>query len=191
MRWPLIVYLHGGSCRGSEIKKLYAAGIPDQIYRGREFPFVIVAPQCPKHLRWSTDNWFDNFYEEITSRYRIDTNRIYLTGVSLGGSGTWYLAIKYPNRFAAIAPMSGFTSHNDFIKKNAENLAHMPVWAFHGAIDLVVPVEETQRLVERLQGKNKELTVSIEPDLGHWIDWSVYPKEELYDWFLKYDKTRE
>jgi pimeloyl-ACP methyl ester carboxylesterase len=186
--WPLIIYLHGGSSRGSDIKKLYANGIPDQIYRGREFPFVIVAPQCPKHLRWSTDNWFDNLYAEITSRYRIDTNRIYLTGISLGGSGTWYLAIKYPNRFAAIAPMSGFTSDNDFIDKNVENLAHVPIWAFHGANDLVVPVEETQRLVQRLQGMNEDLKITIEPDIGHGIDWSVYPKEELYDWFLTHDK---
>jgi len=189
MRWPLIVSLHGGSRRGSDLKKLYADGIPDQIYRGRDFPFVIVAPQCPEHIRWSTDNWFDNFYEEITSKYRIDTNRVYLTGASLGGSGTWYLAIEYPNRFAAIAPMCGFTSHNDFIGKNVDRLVDMPIWAFHGANDLVVPVEETERMIQRLQGKNKDLKVTIEPDVGHGIGWLVYPNNDLYDWFLSYDKS--
>ena len=64
-KWPLIIYLHGGSRRGSDLTKLYADGIPDQIYRGREFPFIIIAPQCPEHIRWSTDNWFENLYKEV------------------------------------------------------------------------------------------------------------------------------
>ncbi|MCK9404774.1 MAG: hypothetical protein M0Q26_15375, partial [Chitinophagaceae bacterium] len=76
-RWPLIIYLHGGSQRGTNLKKLYDSGIPDQIYRGREFPFIIISPLCPLHLRWSTDDWFENFYNEITDKYRIDTTRVY------------------------------------------------------------------------------------------------------------------
>ncbi|MCK7491056.1 MAG: hypothetical protein MZW92_04255 [Comamonadaceae bacterium] len=95
-KWPLVIYLHGGSDRGTDLKKLYSSGIPDQVYRGREFPFIMLAPQCPEHLRWSTDDWFENFYKEVTARYRIDTDRVYLTGPSLGGSGTWYIAARYP-----------------------------------------------------------------------------------------------
>jgi hypothetical protein len=106
----------------ADLNKLYASGIPDQIYRGREFPFIIISPQCPEHIRWSTDNWFENFIKEVTAKYRIDKNRVYLTGVSLGGSGTWYIAIKYPDKFAAIAPISGFTSHMDYIDKNIDKL---------------------------------------------------------------------
>jgi pimeloyl-ACP methyl ester carboxylesterase len=187
-KWPLIIYLHGGSDRGTDLKKLYASGIPDQIYRGREFPFIIVAPQCPEHIRWSTDNWFENFYKDVTTKYRIDTNRVYLTGLSLGGSGTWYLAVKYPSKFAAIAPMSGFTSHIDFIDKNIDKLINIPIWAFHGKVDNVVPFEETERIIKKLDGKNKDLRFTIEPDVGHWIHWLVYPNQELYDWFLKYDR---
>ncbi len=189
VRWPLIIYLHGGSRRGSDLKKLYADGIPDQIYRGREFGFVIVAPQCPEHIRWSTEDWFDNFYNEITGKYRIDTSRIYLTGPSLGGSGTWYLAIRYPNRFAAVAPMCGFTSHMDFIGESAGRLADMPIWAVHGQDDLVVPVSETQRMIEMLQARDKNLKVTIAPDAGHGIYWSVYPDTALYDWFLGHDRS--
>jgi len=187
-RWPLIIYLHGGSDRGSDLKKLFSQGIPDQIYRGREFPFIVVSPQCPKHIRWSTDNWFESFYKEIKAKYRIDTNRVYLTGMSLGGSGTWYLAAKYPDIFAAIAPMSGFTSHMDFIDNNMDKLTSVPIWAFHGKVDLVVPFEETERVVRKLEGKNKDLQFLAEPTVGHWIHWLVYPKQELYDWFLKHDK---
>jgi pimeloyl-ACP methyl ester carboxylesterase len=187
-KWPLVIYLHGGSDRGTDLKKLYSSGIPDQVYRGRAFPFVMLAPQCPEHLRWSTDDWFENFYKEVTARYRIDTDRVYLTGPSLGGSGTWYLAARYPGTFAAIAPMSGFTSHLDFIDKNIDKLVDVPIWAFHGKLDTVVPFEETERLVRRLDGRNPDLRFSAEPGLGHSIHWQVYPGQEIYDWLLQYHR---
>lgn len=187
-QWPMIIYLHGGSDRGANLTKLYAAGIPDQIYRGREFPFIVVSPQCPALLRWSTDDWFEAFYNDVTAKYRVDTNRVYLTGVSLGGEGTWYLAAKHPYLFAAIAPISGFTSRTTFIEKNMKNLAGLPIWAFHGERDLVVPVEQTQRMIEQLKDRNHRLKLTIDPDVGHWIHWSVYPGEELYEWFLNYER---
>jgi len=139
-------------------------------------------------LRWSTDNWFDGFYKESTSKYNIDTNRVYLTGASLGGSGTWYLAAKYPEKFAAIAPMCGFTSDNDFTETHLDRLTRMPVWAFHGRTDMTVPFEETERIVQKLEGKNKELRFTTDPSVGHPIQWLVYPNTELYDWFLKYHR---
>ncbi len=190
-KWPLIIYLHGGSSRGKDTMKLYSSGIPDQIWRGREFTFVIVAPQCPANQRWSTDNWFENFYEEITTKYNVDTNKVYLTGVSLGGSGTWYLAIKYPEKFAAIAPMSGFTRHIDYIKKNTDKLIDIPIWAFHGKTDKVVEFEETEWMINTLKGKNIDLKFTADPDAGHGMYWRVYPEQELYDWFLKYDKRMQ
>lgn len=78
-------------------------------------------------------------------------------------TGTWYLATKYPDKFAAIAPMCGFTSHIDDIDNNIENLIDMPIWAFHGRIDNVVPFEETERIIKKLEGKNKDIIFSIEP----------------------------
>jgi len=186
--YPLLIYLHGGSARGTDTLKLYNAGPFDQICRGRNFPFIVVAPQCPKHLRWSTESWFENFYSEVIKKYNIDTNRIYLTGESLGGSGTWYLATKYPDKFAAIAPMSGFTRHMDYISKNIENLENIPIWAFHGESDNVVPVEETDYLIGKLTDINSQAKYTREKNVGHWIHWLVYPGNELYDWFLKYDK---
>lgn len=187
-KWPLIIYLHGGSSRGTDTMNLYCCGIPDQIWRGREFPFIIVAPQCPMNKRWSTDNWFENFYKEVTTKYRVDTNKVYLTGVSLGGSGTWYLAIKYPEKFAAIAPMSGFTRHMDYIMKNSDKLFDIPIWAFHGTIDNVVQFEDTEWMINQLARKNNDVKFTAEPGVGHWIDWLVYPKQELYNWFLTHDK---
>ncbi len=189
-QWPMIIYLHGGSDRGTNLMKVYSSGVPDQIYRGRELPFIVAAPQCPALLRWSTDDWFETFYGEVVSKYRVDKNRVYLTGVSLGGEGTWYLAAKYPDLFAAIAPISGFTSRTTFIYRNIKNLADLPIWAFHGELDLVVPVAETRRMLEQLKGRNRRLKCTIEPSLGHSINWSVYPRDDLYDWFLEHDKGK-
>lgn len=187
-RWPVILYLHGGSDRGRDLKKLYSQGIPDQLYRGREFPFIIIAPQCSDHLRWSTDDWFEGLYAEILAKFRMDPDRVYLTGMSLGGSGTWYLAARYPERFAAIAPISGFTSHLSFIDNHIDNLSHIPIWAFHGRMDLVVPFEETERIISKLEKKNTHIRFTAEPLAGHWIHWMVYPGKELYDWFLEHKR---
>jgi pimeloyl-ACP methyl ester carboxylesterase len=187
-RWPLVIYLHGGSDRGTDLKKLYSSGIPDQVYKGREFPFIMLAPQCPEHLRWSTDDWFENFIREATARYRIDPDRVYLTGPSLGGSGTWYIAARYPGTFAAIAPMSGFTSHLDYIDAHVDRLIDMPIWAFHGRMDTVVPFEETERIVRKLEGENRDLRFTAEPGLGHSIHWRIYPGWEIYDWLLRFDR---
>jgi predicted esterase len=73
----------------------------------------------------------------------------------------------------------------DFIDDNIDKLANIPVWAFHGKIDNVVPVEETERIIKKLEEKNNKLQFTIEPETGHWIHWLVYPGQELYDWFLK------
>ena len=105
----------------------------------------------------------------------------------MGGSGTWYLAIKYPDKFAAIAPMSGFTSHIEYLDQNVEKLVDMPIWAFHGKIDKVVQFEETERVIQRLEGKNKNLKFTVGSDAGHNFHWLVYPKPELFDWFLKHE----
>lgn len=173
------------------MNKLFAAGVPDQIYRGRQFPFVVAAPQCPPLLRWTTDDWFETFYREVTTKYRVDTNRVYLTGVSLGGEGTWYLATTYPTWFAAIAPISGFTSRTAVIDERRKRLARLPIWAFHGELDLVVPVEETRRMVDRLKARNSEFKFTSDPTAGHWVHWSVYPEDELYEWFLQHERHQQ
>lgn len=190
-KWPLVICLHGGSDRGTDLKKLYSSGLPDQVYRGRDFPFVIAAPQCPEHLRWSTEDWFESFFRDVTSRCRIDLDRIYLTGPSLGGSGTWYLAARYPEIFAAIAPLSGFTGNTDLMDRDLDALAGIPVWAFHGRDDLVVPFEETERMVRALEARpgHAEVRFTAEPGMGHWIHWQVYPGVELYDWLLRHSRN--
>ncbi len=184
--WPTIIYLHGGSSRGNDLKRVKATGIPDRLERGKNIPFIVIAPQCPIDKRWETDDWFDNFYAEIISRYRIDTNRIYLTGLSLGGSGTWYLAMKYPSRFAAIAPISGRTLNLQFLSDNVSKLAGMPIWIFHGKDDEIVDVSEAYHIAKLLDQCNVKYSLSTFEGYRHWQPaWEVYAGDEIYNWFLK------
>jgi pimeloyl-ACP methyl ester carboxylesterase len=184
-RWPTIIFLHGGSSRGYDLKQVKANGIPDRIERGKELPFIVIAPQCPPDKRWETDEWFDILHREIRARYRIDTSRIYLTGLSLGGSGTWYLAMKHPSTFAAIAPMSGKTSHIQFILDSACTLAGLPIWMFHGKDDEIVDVSETRRIAKRLDQCNISYSLSIVDGHKHWqTSWEVYGEDVIYRWFL-------
>jgi pimeloyl-ACP methyl ester carboxylesterase len=187
-RWPLIIYLHGGSTRGTNLKRLYDAGIPDQLYRGREFPFIIISPLCPKHIRWSTDNWFGNFWSDITTRYRIDSTRVYVSGQSLGGSGSWYLAARYPDKIAAIAPISGFTNESDYLRRHLSDLFTIPVWAFHGMADDVVPFEESSGIINTIRDRGTEVLFTADSSAGHGLSWQVYPGRELYEWFLRHHK---
>jgi predicted esterase len=185
-KWPTIIFLHGGSSRGNDLNKVKANGIPDRIERGKELPFIVIAPQCPIDKRWETDEWFDIFYNEITTRYRIDTSRIYLTGLSLGGSGTWYLAMKHPSTFAAIAPISGKTSHLQFIMDSACTLAGTPVWMFHGTGDEIVDINETYHIAKKLDQFGINYSLSTFEGYKHWqTQWEVYGEGKIYSWFLE------
>ena len=185
-KWPTIIFLHGGSSRGNDLKRVKANGIPDRIERGKDLPFIVIAPQCPIDKRWETDDWFDILYTEITARYRVDTNRIYLTGLSLGGSGTWYLAMKHPSTFAAIAPISGKTTHLQFIMDSACKLAGIPIWIFHGTGDEIVDINETYQIAKKLDQCNVNYSLSTFEGYKHWqTQWEVYGEEKIYSWFLE------
>jgi hypothetical protein len=190
-QWAAIIFLHGGTSRGNDLNRVKANGIPDRLERGKNIPFIVIAPQCPVDKRWETDDWFDVLYGEITTRFRIDTNRIYLTGFSLGGSGTWYLAMKYPSTFAAIAPISGKTSHIQFISDSACRLAGVPIWVFHDKDDEIVDVNETYQIASRLDKCKVNYSLSILDGHKHWqTSWEVYGDDKLYNWFLECKRHR-
>lgn len=106
--------------------KIKRYGIPKLVDEGREFDFVVISPQCPSNLDWASENWFLSTFEDVITKYRINTNRVYLTGLSLGGKGTWYIAEQYPDHFAAIVPVCGRTRQISSIRKNVNKLADMP-----------------------------------------------------------------
>ncbi|WP_274361427.1 prolyl oligopeptidase family serine peptidase [Paenibacillus thermotolerans] len=182
-KWPLIVFLHGAGERGSDIEKVKIHGIP-KIAEGRDdFPFIAVSPQCPEDSFWSVEiDALDSLINEIADNYRVDTDRIYLTGLSMGGYGTWTLSIAYPDRFAAIAPICG----GENPARAAATLKNVPIWVFHGAKDNVVPLRESEQMVEALQRVGGNVKFTVYPDADHDSWTETYNNPDLYEWFLKH-----
>jgi predicted peptidase len=186
-RYPLIMYLHGGSLRGNDIERVRSLGLPQLIEKDRSFPFIVVSPQCPEGEIWTDADLLIAILDDVVSQYAVDRERIYLTGHSMGGRGAWYLASKHPDRFAAIAPMSGGPT----IAAWAGRLKEMAVWAFHGAKDDLIPLAESQRMVDALKAAgNNEVKFTILPDRDHYI-LDTYEKKELYDWFLQHRRVQK
>lgn len=178
-KFPLVLFLHGMGERGDDIEKVKVHGLPKLINEGKEFPFIVVSPQCPITTLWNTDV-LSGLLDEVESKYRVDKNRIYVTGLSMGGHGTWSLALAEPNRFAAIAPVCGWADTS-----KANTIAHLPIWVFHGALDNVVPVKTSEDIVTALKtyGSNVKFTVYPEANHDSWTE--TYNNEELYKWFLE------
>ena len=181
-RWPMILFLHGAGERGDNLKLVKKHGPPKIVEKQKDFPFIVVSPQCPAE-DWWTDKTevLINLLDDIISRYDVDTDRVYLTGLSMGGYGTWTLAAAYPDRFAAIAPICG--GGKAFM---AYRLKDVPVWAFHGAKDNVVPVKESEELVNAIKARGGDAKLTVYPDAGHDSWTATYNNQELYDWFLKH-----
>jgi predicted peptidase len=159
------------------------SGIPKVVERDKRFDFVLLAPQCPKDQWWSSDSLI-KLLDETVHKYAVDTNRIYLTGLSMGGFGTWGLACAHPERFAAIAPICGGGEPD-----MACNLKDVPVWAFHGARDETVPLRKSQDMVEAVSACGGDAKLTVYPEAGHDSWTQTYDNQELYDWFLEHRKS--
>ncbi len=180
--WPLVLFLHGSGERGDDLESVKRHGPPMLVEKGKDFPFILVSPQCPLGRRWEPLE-LSVLLDEIEKDYRVDTNRVYVTGLSMGGEGTWKLAFAEPHRFAAIAPVCGRT--NSFYL-DAGLLKDMPVWVFHGAKDDVVPVAESERLVSALKEAGSTVKFTVYPEANHNAWTETYRNEELYKWLLEH-----
>lgn len=180
--WPMVLFLHGAGERGSDLNKVKVHGPPKIVQQQKDFPFIVVSPQCPKD-DWWTDKVevLINLVDDIVARYGVDTERIYLTGLSMGGYGTWALASKYPKRFAAIAPICGGGN-----RIMAFRLKDVPVWSFHGAKDRVVPLKQSEEMVNAIKDRGGNAKLTVYPDAGHDSWTETYNNAELYEWFLKH-----
>lgn len=187
--WPLMVFLHGVGERGTDINKVKRHGPPQLIGQGHDFPFIVVSPQCPPKSWWPYETpKVLALIDQIAETYRVDENRIYLTGLSMGGFGTWAIAGSHPDRFAAIAPVCGGAINFPFIAPNMKNL---PVWAFHGDADTVVPVERSKEVVEAINKAGGKARLTTYPGVGHNSWTQTYANEELYQWLLSKSKQTD
>ncbi len=178
-KWPLMLFLHGAGECGDNLEIVKKKGPTMLANKGKEFPFLLLSPQCPVKQYWEND-FLDKLLTDIIRQYRVDPNKIYLTGFSMGGFGTWNLAKKYPNRFAAIAPVCG--GANPHI---AEYIKHIPTWIFHGAKDRIIPVERSQEMASALKKLGAKVKFTVYPFTEHDSWTETYNNEELYEWFIE------
>lgn len=182
-KYPLVIYLHGGSHKGHNLNKLKAYGLPYLVDKGQDFDFIIASPQCPEGKYWSSENWFESLYESLTKDHRIDINRIYLTGISMGGYGTYITAMDFPDKFAAIVPLCGGINDSDTTR--ICTLKNMPIWTFHGTADDQIPISETERIARLLNACRGQMTFTRLKDEGHGIQYLYENKPEIFRWMLK------
>lgn len=203
-RWPVLLFLHGSGERGDDPWSAAKHG-PPKLLRGESLSarereaarrlqqdFIVVSPVCPKNTWWDPEGVLA-VLDEVMGEHRVDRDRVYLTGMSMGGYGAWALGTAHPDRFAAIAPVCGggefaaaFMSSNH--KRDA--LLSLGVWAFHGIKDPLVPVAESERMTAMLQHmgvKHVDLTLYPESQHDSWTE--TYANPALYDWFLRHHRS--
>ena len=181
-KWPLILYLHGVGERGDDLELVNIHGIPKIVERQPDFPFIALSPQCPNETTWWDHHLtLKGLLDEIVANYAVDEARIYLTGLSMGGYGTWGLATAYSKLFAAIAPICG-----SGLPEFAFQLKDVPVWAFHGADDDLVELEAGQRMVDALRACGGNVRFTVYPGVGHDSWPPTYDNPALYEWLLKH-----
>ncbi len=181
--FPLILFLHGSGERGTPLEKVKKNGLP-ALLETQDLPFVVVSPQCPAD-RWWDPEALDVLLDQILASYRIDRDRIYLTGLSMGGFGTWETAIRFPDRFAAIAPVCAIG-----MPLRACIIQHIPVWMFHGEADPIISSNHSVEMANALRKCGAHPRLTLYPGVEHeaWIP--AYSDPELYSWFLSHKRMK-
>jgi predicted peptidase len=191
--FPVILFLHGaGETKGGK-KMPVEVGIGPAIKkREKDFPFIVVIPQAEAAKSKIGGRWYADapdgkraiaILDEVMKEYRVDPKRQYLTGLSMGGFGTWHMAFSHPDRWAAIAPVCGGGD-----PKAAEKIKHIPTWVFHGADDPTVKADLSRSMVDALKKAGAEPKYTEYPGVGHNSWDRAYGTDELYTWFLKHKK---
>ncbi len=183
---PLLIFLHGKSLSGTDIEKVKRYGVIRAIENGKKIPAIVVAPQLASGP-WNPDSVL-NLLTYMKNNYNIDSSRIYVCGMSLGGYGTLAFAGKYPEKVAAAVAICG-----GGLEKDACNLAEVPLWIQHGDADYIVPLSESKKIVNAITKCNPEadVTFTIIPGANHGSVENLFRKDEIYEWLFNQVKTIE
>jgi len=176
--YPLLLFLHGAGERGADVGIVKRHGPPMLAASGREFPFILVSPQCPEDEYWSVPV-VKALLDRVLATHSVDRSRIYLTGLSMGGNATWRLAMAFPDLFAAIAPVCGWGD-----AQRVGVLKSVPVWAFHGKKDPVIVVERGESIVNALSAAGGNVRFTVYPGAGHDSWTETYDNPALYAWMM-------
>ncbi len=189
LKWPLVLFLHGAGERGMDVQKVAVHGPPKLVKQGRDFPFILASPQCPEGQVWDADALI-GLVDTLQEQLRVDPKRTYATGLSMGGYGTWSLALKYPDRFAAVAPIcGGGETIRALLPAKHQALKSLGVWAFHGGKDTVVLPAESERMMDAFKRAGvSDLKLTVYPETGHDSWTEAYNTPALYDWLLQHSR---
>lgn len=203
--YPLVLFLHGAGERGSDNTsqlKYLPTWLAEPAWR-QQFPCFVIAPQCRSEHRWSAFNWSDKkssplaaepttdlaaaiaALERVCESEPVDPDRVYLTGLSMGGYGSWELAARMPERFAAVAPICGGGD-----EAQAAKLADLPIWCFHGGADRVVPVERSRSMIDAIEAAGGKPKYTEFPGVGHDSWTPAYRDSGLLEWLFAQRRPR-
>ena len=182
---PLLLFLHGGGESGHDLAKVKKHGPPQLIESGQKLPFVVVSPQNPGANQFWDEDALLRLLDHLENTLNLDRDRIYLTGLSRGGYGAWRLALENPDRFAALLVVSGAAP-----APYASWLGDLPTWVFHGAKDPVIPVSESQRMVDAIKTRGGNVRLTVYPDASHDAWTETYANPEIYQWLLRHSLPR-
>ena len=179
--YGLLLFLHGGGESGDSLGAIKKNGPPKLIAEGKQFPFLILAPQNPYKRKWWNVRAVMQLLDTIVKNNRVDPDRLYLTGLSRGGSAAWEIAVQYPDTFAAMAVVCGMTPEPYASWINRE----MPIWVFHGTEDKSIPFSESESMVARLREMGYPVKFTVYEGVGHNSWEKAYTTEELYSWLAE------
>lgn len=191
--WPLVLYLHGAGVGGKNPEYARQAALPWVLETSqarletRVFisgNFIVIAPLAPFNARWrDVTSDLDRILNDVSAAYNVDDDRVYVTGFSMGGYGTWALALAYPDRFAAIAPVGGSDPYPDIC-----DLKDVPVWIVHGALDDVTSPRQAEKTAESLKACGGDVRLTLVERAGHNVEMQVYGEVEIYEWLLEHSR---
>ncbi|HWG45690.1 MAG TPA: dienelactone hydrolase family protein [Gemmataceae bacterium] len=185
--YPLILFLHGSGETGTDGIKQTKVGLAPAIKKNEKtFPFLAIFPQSQKRTWRASSNDAKRALDilaEVEKEYKVDAKRVYLTGLSMGGFGTWSLAVAHPNKWAAIVPICGGGD-----PKQADKIKDIPCWCFHGDADKAVKVEGSRKMIDALKKAGGEPKYTEYPGVGHNSWDKAYGTKELYPWLLEQHK---
>jgi predicted peptidase len=178
--WPLIVFLHGAGERGDDLELLKKHGPPKLNAEGKKLPAIVTSLQCEKARIWDPHG-VKAVTDHVSSTYRVDRQRIYLTGLSMGGFGTWETALEYPDTYAAIAPICGGAGVRWVM---ADRIKNLPCWIFHGDQDAAVPVAFSEKMYNALKKAGSPAKLTIYPGVGHDSWTRTYDDPAFWEWLF-------
>ena len=201
-KWPLMLFLHGlGECSNDDLTRVKIHGPAHFVDSRPDFPFVVITPQLPpppgykegvaytseQIIALAHDAWkpepLVQLVDHVVAKMNIDPDRVYVTGLSMGGYGTYRLVAAHPERFAAIVAICGGGE-----SEMAGPLSRVPIWAFHGAKDTVVPLAIGQKMVDDIKQAGGDVKFTVYPDVGHDSWKRAYANQEIYDWLLAHKR---